>query len=94
MSNWKTVAAFRHEDGIDFSILLERKEGVSFFRIRVAGSDDPNAGEGQYLFEETLGHMALSCALRRLSQAVAMFCEDENLPTEVQIAASRRCAPA
>lgn len=82
---WKTVAAFRHEDGIDFSILLERKAGFAYFRIRAVGSDDPEGGDGEYLFEELLGVMSLSCALRKFGQAIAMFCDDSDLTTRVQI---------
>ena len=90
MSTWKTVAAFRHEDGIDFSILLERMGESPYFRIRAHGLDDPRDNEGEYLFEELLGVMALSDALNRLSQAIAMFCDDEELPAAVQIASGQR----
>ena len=87
---WKTVAAFRHEDGIDFSILLERKADFAYFRIRRAGADDPEHGDGEYLFEELLGHMSLSCALRKFGQAIAMFCDDSDLTARVQIQAGHR----
>lgn len=86
---WKTVAAFRHEDGIDFSILLERKADFAYFRIRATGSDDPEDSEGEYLFEGLLGTMSLSCAMRKFGQAIAMFCDDSDLTTRVQIQASR-----
>ena len=87
MSTWKTVAAFRHEDGIDFSILLERMGESPYFRIRAHGLDDPRDSDGEYLFEELLGVMALSTALKRLSRAIAMFCDDSDLTTRVQIQA-------
>ena len=92
MSDWKTVASFSHQDGIDFSILLERKEEFSYFRIRAVGADDPADDGGEYLFEELLGVMSLSCALMRLAKAISMFCEDADLTAQVQISASLRGA--
>lgn len=87
---WTTVAAFRHEDGIDFSILLERKVDFSYFRIRTTGADDPKSDGEEYLIEELLGTMSLSCALRKLGKAVAMLCDDSDLMTLAQIRSSIR----
>ncbi|MEO0449069.1 MAG: hypothetical protein AAFZ74_01980 [Pseudomonadota bacterium] len=86
---WKTVAAFRHEDGIDFSILLERAADYAYFRIRAVGTDDPADDDSEYLFEDLLGVMSLSCALAKFGKSVAMYCEDSDLTTQVQIESGR-----
>ena len=69
---------------------MSDKADFAYFRIRTAGSDDPEDSEGEYLFEELLGAMSLSCALRKFGQAIAMFCDDSDLTTRVQIQAGLR----